>query len=83
MVTLATFPYFEFCVGKWINERFRRHVMNDYNSVGFILFAYVLENYLSLRQHSRYKLKQVPSELKTIIDDEKFIKSQNYHADKR
>jgi STE24 endopeptidase len=50
--------------------------------VAFILFAYVLENYLSLRQHSRYKLKQVPTELKSIIGDEKFVKSQNYHLDK-
>ncbi|KAI8814973.1 peptidase family M48-domain-containing protein [Cladochytrium replicatum] len=44
--------------------------------------VYVLENYLSIRQHRRFLIQTRPEELKAIVNEDDFLKSQAYGLDK-
>lgn len=48
-------------------------------TVGFIVLVYIFETYLDLRQHARYKAKEVPRELDGVVTQETFTKSQVFH----
>ena len=48
----------------------------------FIVFVYVIETSLSLRQRSQYKVTARPKVLEPIIEKEKFDKAQAYGLDK-
>ncbi|KAL2511345.1 CAAX prenyl protease 1-like protein [Abeliophyllum distichum] len=50
--------------------------------VGFMIFVYVFETYLDLRQHAALKLPTLPKPLMGVISQEKFKKSQAYSLDK-
>ncbi|XP_058737395.1 CAAX prenyl protease 1 homolog [Vicia villosa] len=50
--------------------------------VGFMVFMYIFETYLDLRQHSAHKLPSLPKSLEGVISQEKFEKSRAYSLDK-
>ncbi|CAI9781542.1 unnamed protein product [Fraxinus pennsylvanica] len=50
--------------------------------VGFMIFVYIFETYLDLRQHAALKLPTLPKPLMGVISQEKFEKSRAYSLDK-
>ncbi|CAI9785979.1 unnamed protein product [Fraxinus pennsylvanica] len=50
--------------------------------VGFMIFVYIFETYLDLRQHCAIKLPTLPKPLMGVISVEKFEKSRAYSLDK-
>ncbi|XP_022855877.1 CAAX prenyl protease 1 homolog [Olea europaea var. sylvestris] len=50
--------------------------------VGFMIFVYIFETYLDLRQHGALKLPTLPKPLMGVISQEKFEKSRAYSLDK-
>ncbi|KAI8969992.1 peptidase family M48-domain-containing protein [Mycotypha africana] len=50
--------------------------------IGFQCIVYVFEQYLNLRQHRRYLLRDRPTELADIVTAEDFKKAQAYNLDK-
>jgi len=52
--------------------------------IGFITVIYIIETYISYRQHKNYKIKTIPPKIKkyNVITQEKFEKSQSYGLDK-
>ncbi|KAK2715374.1 CAAX prenyl protease 1 homolog [Artemia franciscana] len=54
-----------------------------YGSIGFMTVEFLWESYLSYRQHKVYKEnKEVPKEVRVIIDEETFKKSREYGLDR-
>jgi STE24 endopeptidase len=54
-----------------------------YGSIGFMTVQFLWESYLSYRQHKVYKKnKEVPKEVRAIIDEETFKKSREYGLDR-
>lgn len=45
---------------------------------GFIIFIYILETYLDYRQYKQYAKGNLPTEIKDVIEKDKFIKSTEY-----
>lgn len=50
--------------------------------VGFMVFMYLFETYLDVRQHAALKLSHLPAPLKGVVSQEKFEKAQAYSLDK-
>ncbi|KAJ3680309.1 hypothetical protein LUZ60_016587 [Juncus effusus] len=50
--------------------------------VGFMIFMYIFETYLDLRQHSALKLPNLPKPLEVVVSQEKFERSRAYSLDK-
>lgn len=50
---------------------------------GFMIFMYIFETYLDIRQHRALKLPTLPKPLLGVISDEKFERSRAYSLDKR
>lgn len=51
--------------------------------LGFTSTMHLLEQYLELRQLRKNRETQVPGEFAALVDDKKFMESQNYQKDKR
>ncbi|KAJ7554689.1 hypothetical protein O6H91_05G005400 [Diphasiastrum complanatum] len=50
--------------------------------VGFMIFMYIFETYLDLRQHAALKLPSLPPSLRGVVSQEKFEKARAYSLDK-
>lgn len=50
--------------------------------VGFMIFMYLFETYLDLRQHSALKIPKLPPQLVGVVSQEKFEKARAYSLDK-
>uniref|UniRef100_A0A6B2L4U8 CAAX prenyl protease n=1 Tax=Arcella intermedia TaxID=1963864 RepID=A0A6B2L4U8_9EUKA len=48
----------------------------------FYVLSYVFETYLDWRQHKRFQIKKLPSELNNIANQNDFVSAQEYGADK-
>ena len=42
--------------------------------IGFMVIVYLLESLLDYRQHQKYKIKEMPENLKKIVPENKFVK---------
>lgn len=45
---------------------------------GFIVVVFIFETYLEWRQYRSFLTSKLPSELKGVVGEEKFEKSQDY-----
>jgi hypothetical protein len=77
-------PYFEFFLGKCRPLPLifpPAHRCGFY--VGFSVLSFVVETWLSVRQHRCFHVRTVPTEVASVVKQEVFDKSQEYGLTKR
>ncbi|THU73215.1 hypothetical protein C4D60_Mb04t20460 [Musa balbisiana] len=80
------FPYLEAVLGEFLLSSFlilrgKTKVSSGFVN-SFMIFMYLFETYLDIRQHAALKLPNLPKPLEGVISREKFEKARAYSIDK-